>query len=189
MLQYDAERYSCGGKALALRYEAAAIFGASAACQRVGGSAGRIECQHPSHSSASLDADVSRMMSVLLRRPIEADYEAVASWIPDSKSCARWAGPRVPFPFFAPELPTLLAVPDSESYCLSDRDSPALGFGQLWLRDGDAVRLMRIIISPAIRGQGFGRELCRQLIARAVDGNVSRRRAAYPGWSSKTSCR
>ena len=109
------------------------------------------------------------MMSVLLRRPIEADYEAVASWIPDSKSCARWAGPRVPFPFFAPELPTLLAVPDSESYCLSDGDSPALGFGQLWLRDGDAVRLMRIIVSPAVRGQGFGRELCRQLIARAVD--------------------
>ena len=30
MLQYDAERYSCGGKALALRHETAANFGASA---------------------------------------------------------------------------------------------------------------------------------------------------------------
>ncbi len=109
------------------------------------------------------------MTSVSLRPPVPSDYEAIASWIPDAGSCLRWAGPRVPFPFSAPELPQLLAVEDSESHCLSDGGSLPLGFGQLWLRDGADIRLMRIIVSPAARGRGFGRELCRQLISRAVD--------------------
>lgn len=111
----------------------------------------------------------SDIMTVSLRPPTRPDYDVIASWIPNASACLRWAGPLVPFPFSASKLPELLAVADSESYCLGEANNNPQGFGQIWLRDGDAVRLMRIIVSPDTRGQGLGRELCRQLISRAVE--------------------
>ncbi|HVY64562.1 MAG TPA: N-acetyltransferase [Gammaproteobacteria bacterium] len=106
-------------------------------------------------------------MTIALRDPIATDYDAIASWVPDVKTCLHWAGPRLRFPFTAAELPRLLAVDDTESFTLTDGTPVPLGFGQLWLRDGDAVRLMRIIVAPPLRRLGLGRELCRLLIARA----------------------
>lgn len=108
-------------------------------------------------------------MTASLRPPTSSDYETIASWIPDADACLRWAGSLVPYPFPVSQLPHLLAVEDSESFCLGRGDRIPVGFGQLWLRDNGAVRLMRIIVSPKVRGQGLGRELCRLLIARAVD--------------------
>lgn len=107
-------------------------------------------------------------MSVTLRPPSLADYGSIASWILDEEACRRWAGPKVPFPFLAAELPQLLAVPGGESYCLASEGDPPLGFGQYWPRPGDTIHLLRIIVSPMSRGKGLGRELCGQLIARAL---------------------
>jgi [ribosomal protein S18]-alanine N-acetyltransferase len=106
-------------------------------------------------------------MTMRLRPPEPKDYDIIASWIPDAKACLRWAGPRLAFPFAAADLPALLAVPDTESFTLTDGSPVTLGFGQLWLRDGDAMRLMRIIVAPQLRGLGVGRELCRLLIEHA----------------------
>lgn len=107
-------------------------------------------------------------MNVTLRSPSPADYDTIAAWIPDGDACRRWAGPKVPFPFAAADLPTLLPVPGGGSYCLvGDRDAP-LGFGQYWPRPGNTIHLLRIIVSPESRGKGLGRELCRQLIGRAL---------------------
>jgi ribosomal protein S18 acetylase RimI-like enzyme len=55
-----------------------------------------------------------------------------------------------------------------ESYCLASSDSPPCGFGQHWVETDGCVHLGRIIVAPIARGQGVGRELCRQLIARAI---------------------
>jgi [ribosomal protein S18]-alanine N-acetyltransferase len=106
-------------------------------------------------------------MTLLLRPPTPADYDVVASWIPDAKACLRWAGPDVPFPFSARDLPGLLAVQGGESLCFGESGAATLGFGQHWPRPDGTVHLLRIIVSPAGRGRGLGRELCSQLIARA----------------------
>jgi [ribosomal protein S18]-alanine N-acetyltransferase len=103
-----------------------------------------------------------------LRTPRPADYLAIASWVPDAAACIRWAGPRVLFPFAAAELPTLLSVAGGESLCLAETELAACGFGQYWVVNQGAVHLGRIIVSPASRGKGLGRELCRRLISRAI---------------------
>lgn len=107
-------------------------------------------------------------MCTALRIPESTDYLAIATWIPDVQSCVRWAGPRVPFPFSAAELPSLLAVDGGASYCLAEEAAGPLGFGQHWELLAGAVHLGRIIVSPAARGQGLGRRLCQLLVAQAV---------------------
>ncbi len=107
-------------------------------------------------------------MNATLRTPQPVDYSAIASWIPDAKACIRWAGPLVPFPFTTAELETLLSVARGESYCLAKAGNAPYGFGQHFVVEQGLVHLGRIIVSPAARGKGLGRELCRQLIARAI---------------------
>ncbi len=103
-----------------------------------------------------------------LRPPRPIDFETIASWITDATACARWAGPRIPFPFFASELPRLLNIDGIESYCLGEETSRVCGFGQFWITSPGAVHLGRIIVSPPERSKGYGRMLCQQLIEIAV---------------------
>ena len=113
-------------------------------------------------------------MKTILREAVLNDYMAIASWITDQHSCTQWAGPLIQYPFSADVLPQLLAVTNSESYCLVNGSGKPLGFGQLWFGKQGSIHLMRIIVSPQIRGEGLGRELCRQLIIRALDGRNTR---------------
>lgn len=107
-------------------------------------------------------------MTAALRAPVPADFVALASWIPDAEACARWAGPRVPFPFVPTTLPALLEVADRHSYFLADDTGSPVGFGQHWILTPGGVHLGRIIVSPLERGRGLGRVLCELLIDRAV---------------------
>lgn len=107
-------------------------------------------------------------MSPAIRTPEPADYEVIASWVPDAESCLRWAGPRVKFPFTAVELPRLLGMAGGQSYCLAEGSASPLGFGQHWVLKPGAVHLGRIIVSPTARGQGLGRLLCQLLVAQAI---------------------
>ncbi|MGC3981306.1 MAG: GNAT family N-acetyltransferase [Steroidobacteraceae bacterium] len=114
-------------------------------------------------------------MNLTLRLPEPADYAEIATWIPDAKACARWAGPNLLFPFTSTELQERLSVSGGQSYCLVKVSSIALGFGQYWALTPGSVHLGRIIVSPALRGQGAGRLLCEQLIelaVRATDANT-----------------
>lgn len=79
----------------------------------------------------------------------------------------------MPFPFAAVELHRLLTIPNGESYCLLDSGSEPWGFGQHFVVEDGAVHLGRIIVAPAARGKGLGRELCRQLIARAIQATAA----------------
>ena len=108
-------------------------------------------------------------MTPILRPPLSSDYAALVSWIPDATACARWAGPRLKFPFTAVELPELLRVKLGQSYGLAAADGPLLGFGQFWVRDETTAHLGRIIISPGERGRRLGGILCAALIAKAVE--------------------
>ena len=114
-------------------------------------------------------------MNCTLRTPQAIDFEAIASWVTNREACLSWAGPRLPFPFSAPDLPALLSVADGESLCLAEGSARPYGFGQFWVSTPGAVHLGRIIVAPTMRGRGFGRTLCRQLIAEAVLQTGARR--------------
>ena len=107
-------------------------------------------------------------MNPQLRIPVASDYDTIASWIHDSISCARWAGPLLRFPFVSHELPELLMVPNSSSFSMAQGNGVPLGFGQFWPRGERAVHLGRIIVSPHKRGRGYGKKLCSLLIAEAL---------------------
>jgi len=103
-----------------------------------------------------------------LRPAQPGDYEAIAAWVLDADSCLRWAGPQVRFPFSAAQLPTALALTGAASYCLAEGAGAVVGFGQYWVRTPGSVHLGRVIVAPAARGRGYGRLLCRLLMAQAV---------------------
>ena len=107
-------------------------------------------------------------MEFSLRSPTLADFEAVASWIPDAKACSRWAGPQVPFPFSVAELATLIHATDANTFCLSTAKHDLLGFAQYFDKGSGVVRLARVIVSPSYRGQGLGEILCVLVMERAV---------------------
>ncbi|MCZ8257225.1 MAG: GNAT family protein [Polaromonas sp.] len=103
-----------------------------------------------------------------LRHPVAADYAAISTWVPDAESCARWAGPKLTFPFSPQQLPQLLAEPGAHSFVLSRGHTEALGFCQFWVREPGVAHLARIILAPSGRGQGLAAKLCRLLMAEAV---------------------
>lgn len=107
-------------------------------------------------------------MSLRLRPAQMIDYAVIATWIGDSKACARWAGPMLAFPFETASLPALLAKPDSHSLVLVDNAELVLGFAQFWKRDAQRAHLGRIIVDPATRGLGYGAVLCGQLMQQAL---------------------
>jgi RimJ/RimL family protein N-acetyltransferase len=114
-------------------------------------------------------ADVPTPPELHLRSPVAGDYHTLASWIPDAQTCARWAGPRLAYPFAADALPQLLDLPGTEvaSFCLSSIGSDMLGFCQFWQPAAGTIHLGRIIVSPAMRGQGLGKALCALLVRQA----------------------
>ena len=100
--------------------------------------------------------------------PTVADYEAITTWIPDAVVCSRWAGPLLRFPFTAQELPELLLVPESHSFCMVNSSGIPIGFGRFWPRSEHTAHLGRILVAPASRGNGYGTLLCKLLISEAV---------------------
>ena len=103
-----------------------------------------------------------------LRPPTAADYAALATWVPDADSCARWAGPKLQYPFSPQQLPELLAEPGAHSFVLSRGPAEALGFCQFWVREAGVAHLARIILAPAARGQGLASTMCSLLMDQAV---------------------
>jgi ribosomal protein S18 acetylase RimI-like enzyme len=106
-------------------------------------------------------------MTATLSTPTPGDYEALVAWVPTADACARWAGPQLPYPFTASELPALLEVP-GKSFSLVEGSRRPLAFGQYRTVSPDTVHLCRLIVSPDWRGHGYGRALCEQLIEQAV---------------------
>jgi len=103
-----------------------------------------------------------------LRPPEAADYAALGAWVPDAESCARWAGPKLKFPFNAQQLPQLLKEPGAHSFVLSRGPAEALGFCQFYVREEGVAHLARIILAPAARGQGLASTMCTLLMEQAA---------------------
>jgi ribosomal-protein-alanine N-acetyltransferase len=82
----------------------------------------------------------------------------------------------MPFPFAAEDLSALLAVPGAaeSGHVLTDDIGAVSGFGQYWVAQHGAVHLGRLVVAPAARGRGLGRELCTQLITAALQATGAR---------------
>lgn len=107
-------------------------------------------------------------MSLTLRPSHPSDFLVLSAWIPDAAACMRWAGPRMPFPFTPEDLEGLLEARERPSHGLWEDDETLVAFGQYWALTPGRVHLGRIIVAPGARGRGFGRALCQQLMAEAV---------------------
>ena len=86
-------------------------------------------------------------MNPVLRVPNASDYDAISSWIPDAVSCARWAGPRLRFPFTPQELPELLEVSSAFSFSLAKVTALSRALGN----SGAELRVRRISAALSFR--------------------------------------
>ena len=107
---------------------------------------------------------------MVFRSADPSDLSSVISWIADANECLIWAGPAVTFPVFLQELMVQMEYTPDNSFCMVDGER-MVAFGQLIKRAEHHFHLARLIVAPKIRGNGYGRKLCRYLIERAVQLN------------------
>lgn len=94
--------------------------------------------------------------------------EQVAGWARTAQEVALLCGREV-YPFPTELIGSWRKVdPAIESYLFFDGDQ-VIGYGEVWLDvEEDEVELARIIVDPALRGQGVGTELVRALLTPAL---------------------
>ncbi len=112
-------------------------------------------------------------MPVHLEAATLGDLATVLGWTPEAAALARWAGP-VRYPPTPASFREDAGVTHGNSFILRDETGSLVAFGQALPRPEGTVHLARLIVAPAARGRGWGRELCRRLMA-ATPGQAPRR--------------
>ena len=107
---------------------------------------------------------------MLFRPATLSDLEAVASWIGSSQDCELWAGGRVKYPIDLGSLPEAILFERTNAFSLSEGEVLA-AFGQLVRKNAERAMLGRIIVCPALRGEGYGERFVGLLLGKArADG-------------------
>ncbi len=102
---------------------------------------------------------------MLLLRPLAPDEHAVvAAWA----MAEGWPGRSKLVALTPEEFSLIAALPGHASFAMSEAGGPVLGFGQVWTSPAGVVSLVRIIVDPALRGRGLGRELSALLLQQAL---------------------
>jgi pyridoxamine 5'-phosphate oxidase len=99
----------------------------------------------------------------------KVDFLEIISWISSSEACRQWAGPSVKYPLSIDSIEENLSVTQHRSFVLVDENSLILGFGQLLEKSNGRIHLGRIIVNPKVRGNGYGRKLCKMLMKEAKE--------------------
>jgi ribosomal-protein-alanine N-acetyltransferase len=95
-----------------------------------------------------------------------ADIREIAGWIKSRRDCELWAGPRIAYPLDADLLAADIDLYSADSLAMV-AGNRLIGFGQIIHMEKDRAHLARIIIAPRLRGQGLGKLLLCELMARA----------------------
>lgn len=96
------------------------------------------------------------MLSV--RRRTEVDLSTVVGWIPDAGALYFFTGPRLVWPLTIEQLAAMDADESLTAWMVLDERTQPVGHFDLTVVDRIA-RLGRVVIDPAQRGRGLGREL------------------------------
>lgn len=107
-------------------------------------------------------------MEYKLRPATVDDLQIILAWITSPELLKLWGGPKLTYPPAAERTWQEIGATEKNAFALVDEAGNIVGFGQTLLREPDAVHLGRVIVSPAVRGKGLGRVLCRQLIQKAI---------------------
>ena len=92
------------------------------------------------------------------------NLQIVLTWVSTPQELRLWGGPALTFPPVPERTWHEIGATDQNTFALIDPEGKVAGLGQTLWRDPDTVHLGRIIVSPALRGKGLGRTLCRLLI-------------------------
>jgi len=103
---------------------------------------------------------------IVFRRAGLDDVWEIATWITTPREAELWAGPRLPFPPDPDLLPADIDLFNADSVALVEAGY-LIAFGQVIYMDDCRAHLARIIVAPARRGCGYGRELMQELLRRA----------------------
>ena len=108
-------------------------------------------------------------MEYTLRPATPHDLTAVLAWIHSPLDLRLWGGPLLTYPPDEVKTWREICADEHNTFALVDSAGTLAGFGQTFPRPSEAVHLGRVILSPAVRGQGLGRVLVRALIASAQE--------------------
>jgi ribosomal protein S18 acetylase RimI-like enzyme len=117
----------------------------------------------------------------MLRKATLANLTTVASWVSSQRDCDLWTGGRLTYPIDMATLPTSINFSEQHAYVwtASSNDSndgserperesrTPVGFGQVIVKPTGRVHLATIIVDPAQRGYGYGKQLVQALLAQA----------------------
>jgi len=107
-----------------------------------------------------------------LRPFSEADQKEVTGWFADAGELRFFAGHRLSWPLDAAQWRGLRSDPRVTAWTavLEDPSVP-IGHGELIVETAEVAQLALLAISPALRGQGLGRELVLRLVEKGrADG-------------------
>lgn len=103
-----------------------------------------------------------------LRAFTVADYATLISWIDDAKLNYLWGGPRFTFPLDHAQLEQHCAQAEVISFMFDIAGKPA-GYVELVRKSKSHLRICRVFVSPAFRGQGMAKIMLNQLMALAIN--------------------
>lgn len=103
-------------------------------------------------------------MNTKLRELHPNEFHAVCSWAISEQ----WPGLIKGQLLSYDEFPQIIQLPNHFSFAMSEEACAAIGFGQIWLAPNGTSNLVRLLVDPAQRGQGYGKRLSALLLAEAL---------------------
>jgi ribosomal protein S18 acetylase RimI-like enzyme len=95
------------------------------------------------------------------------DLAILVPWIRDTRQCLLWAGNKVRFPLQVPRLADEIEFTPANAWCLCDNGA-MIGFGQILRRAPARAHFARLIVTPDLRGHGYGTALCKKMLETAM---------------------
>lgn len=90
----------------------------------------------------------------------------VATWVRSRADAMVAGGPQFPFPLTGADLLAIDADPAWRVFTLADADGRVVATASLFAKqEGTLLRVGRVMVDPARRGQGWGRRVMEELLA------------------------
>ena len=102
-----------------------------------------------------------------LRSTIDPDYPEIISWLSSLEEAQLWGGPKMIYPLTTESLKEIMRPGLIRTYTLIDEAEAILGIGQVYFARPNRFHLARIMVNPAVRGQGHGRRLVELLMEKS----------------------